>query len=96
MEWNGSRKKDLTPSIVAIVGHFNQIAIFVTGMILSATKIQTRLSIVGYFIHVANVLLNLNKTCLLYENYDGLRSILSGLQATPVHRLHRTWAVYYV
>jgi hypothetical protein len=28
-----------------------------------------------------------------YNNFDGARAVIAGLQSTPVYRLGRTWAV---
>jgi RasGEF domain len=87
MGWTGNSKKTSSPSIVKITTHFNQLAHFTSQKILEAEKIQTRLQVLSYFIHVANY-------CLHYDNYDGVKSIVSGLQSTPVHRLNRSWSVF--
>lgn len=34
-----------------------------------------------------------SKTGRTNGSFEGTKSILSGLQATPVHRLNRTWAL---
>ena len=86
MGWTSTTKNITAPSIVKMTAHFNQLAHFTAQKILDAEKIQLRLSVLTYFIHVANY-------CLHYDNYDGTKSIISGLQSTPVHRLNRSWAV---
>ncbi|KAJ3182279.1 RasGEF [Gaertneriomyces sp. JEL0708] len=84
--WTGAYKYDRTPSIVAATQHFNKITLWVTHEIVSSVKIKRRLQLLSHFINVA-------KCCLDLNNFNGLRSITAGLQATPVHRLERTWAM---
>lgn len=67
--------------------HFNQIALWTTQQILDAKDTKTRFAVLCYFI-------NLAKHLLAYNNLDGVRSVVAGLQSTPVYRLERTWAVY--
>lgn len=92
MGWTSKTKDILAPSIVNITNNFNSLSMWVTQEILNAEKIKLRFQILGYFIHVAYVIF-FNKCCLEYKNFDGVKSIISGLQATPVHRLERTWAL---
>ncbi|KAJ3318360.1 RasGEF [Boothiomyces sp. JEL0866] len=84
MGWTGADKEQVTPNIVKSTVHFNNLALWVSQKVLEASKIQTRIQIIGYFIWVA-------QHCRNYDNYDCVKSIISGLQSTPIHRLSRTW-----
>ncbi len=86
MGWTGANKKLLAPDIIKLTSHFNFLSNWVAKKILEAEKIQTRLQILSFFINAA-------EQCFQLDNYDGVRSIMSGLQSAPIHRLHRTWAV---
>ncbi|KAH6582268.1 hypothetical protein BASA60_002030 [Batrachochytrium salamandrivorans] len=86
LAWTGSDKDKLTPAIVNITNNFNQIAIWVAQQILEAKSPKRRFQLICYFIRVA-------KGCLDCNNFDSVRSIVAGLQSTPVYRLERTWAM---
>ncbi|KAK5673345.1 hypothetical protein QVD99_000796 [Batrachochytrium dendrobatidis] len=86
MAWTSSDKEKITPAIVQITNHFNQIAIWVAHQILKAKTSKERFQLICYFIRVS-------KGCLDCNNFDSVRSIVAGLQSTPVHRLERTWAM---
>ncbi|KAI8922679.1 hypothetical protein BC831DRAFT_506487 [Entophlyctis helioformis] len=86
LAWTKPEKDRLTPAIVQITNHFNQIAIWVAQQILDAKAAKRRFQLICYYIRVA-------KYCLDYNNFDSVRSVVAGLQSTPVHRLERTWAM---
>ncbi|KAL2915605.1 hypothetical protein HK105_204790 [Polyrhizophydium stewartii] len=86
LAWTGPEKERLTPAIVHITNHFNQIAIWVAQQILDAKAAKRRFQLICFFIRVA-------KHCLDFNNFDSVRSVVAGLQSTPVHRLERTWAM---
>ncbi|KAI8895453.1 ras guanine nucleotide exchange factor domain-containing protein [Globomyces pollinis-pini] len=84
MKWGGINKATDAPRIVESTLHFNQLALWVAQEILNCEKIQNRFQVLGFFIHVAN-------HCLKYDDFSGLKAIVSGLQSGPIYRLTRTW-----
>lgn len=87
---------------------FNQVAMWTANEILHSATPKKRINKIMYYINVAKVRMkvcaegmnsNFNfhvgvyQYCLEFCNFNSLRSILGGLQCTPVYRLQRTWAV---
>lgn len=54
--------------------------------ILESQNVKRRIEKICHFIDIAQL-------CYEYRNFFGLKSILAGLQCTPVHRLSKTWQV---
>ncbi|KAI8848622.1 ras guanine nucleotide exchange factor domain-containing protein [Chytridium lagenaria] len=84
MEWAGRNKMSKSPNIVQATNFFNQIALWVAQEVLNAYEIKQRCQTISFFISVLKASLDLN-------NLNGVRSILAGMQSTPVYRLARTW-----
>ncbi|KAJ3388081.1 RasGEF [Lobulomyces angularis] len=84
LKWTGSEKLEKAPHIVEMTGAFNDISGWVANEILSAASSQKRLEKIVYYIHVA-------KNCVDFGNFNGMYTILGGLQCTPVFRLEKTW-----
>nr|KAJ3421634.1 RasGEF [Polyrhizophydium stewartii] len=93
LAWTGPEKERLTPAIVHITNHFNQIAIWVAQQILDAKAAKRRFQLICFFIRVAKVGKRGGIHCLDFNNFDSVRSVVAGLQSTPVHRLERTQMV---
>jgi Ras-specific guanine nucleotide-releasing factor RalGPS len=86
IEWTSALKEEKAPGITAVSAHFNGIALWVAGQILDKGDMKTRFHLLCYFIRLAKYL-------AAYNNLDGARGVVAGLQSTPVYRLERTWAV---
>ncbi|KAJ3097777.1 RasGEF [Phlyctochytrium planicorne] len=84
LEWSGRNKLQSSPNIVHATNFFNQVALWVSQEILNSNEIKQRCGAISHFIAVLKSLLDLN-------NFNGVRSVLAGLQSTPVFRLTRTW-----
>ena len=63
-----------------------QITLWTSREVLEASNPNRRIAKIAHFIEIAQL-------CYDYNNFHGLKSILSGLQCTPVYRLSKTWAV---
>ncbi|KAI1882444.1 hypothetical protein AGOR_G00250800 [Albula goreensis] len=79
-------KEHLAPTVRATVAQFNCVTNCVITTCLSdrALKPAQRAKLLERWIEVA-------RECRILKNFSSLRSILSGLQCNPVHRLKRTW-----
>ncbi|KAJ3120537.1 hypothetical protein HK098_004541 [Nowakowskiella sp. JEL0407] len=86
MAWSGPEKMQKSSNIVAMTQHFNKIVFWVCREILDACVLKRRFQKICHFIGVA-------KHSYELRDFHGLRSIIAGLQSTPVHRLERTWAM---
>ncbi|OAJ39792.1 hypothetical protein BDEG_23614 [Batrachochytrium dendrobatidis JEL423] len=56
MAWTSSDKEKITPAIVQITNHFNQIAIWVAHQILKAKTSKERFQLICYFIRVSKMI----------------------------------------
>ncbi len=68
---------------------FNNIAGWVANEILNSKTPKIRIQMIMYFIRVA-------KICADIGNFNSMYSIIGGLRCTPVYRLERTWAVFFI
>ena len=71
-------------NISKFIEHANFMTNYVSYKIVKQTDIKKRVKVINYFITVA---LHCQRLC----NYATLTAILSGLYASPVHRLKKTW-----
>jgi hypothetical protein len=82
--WTGPKYKKKSKNIVYLIDHYNEVSQWVTSMILTQTRIRSRISILNYFIRVAFQLKLLN-------NYHTLGAIIAGLNSSNVLRLKYTF-----
>lgn len=81
----GPGSEKLAPNIRVVINRFNIISGFVTSEIVSAKAIENRVRILSFWIEVAEKSREL-------KNFHSLYAIYTGLNATPVFRLKKTWA----
>ncbi|XP_070531732.1 ral guanine nucleotide dissociation stimulator-like 1 isoform X2 [Ptychodera flava] len=83
------REKDesVATTVKATVDQFNKVSYHVISTILrdAAAKPSQRAKVVTKWIYVA-------QECRNLKNFSSLKAILSGLQASCIHRLKKTWA----
>eukprot|EP00126_Sphaerothecum_destruens_P000575 Sdes_comp10707_c0_seq1m2393 len=68
-----------------MIEQFNRIALFVETCILKWDTPSMRARIIARFVQIAERLRE-------YNNFNSLKAVLSGLQSTPIFRLHKTWS----
>jgi len=71
-------------NITAITQNFNRLSTWTQECILAKEDLRERINVIKYFINVA-------EKCRTMNNFSSMMSILSGLNATPVRRLRRSW-----
>jgi len=86
LAWNGTEKWKKAPNIATFIQRFNNLTLWVSHEILGSNHVRRRAEKVEHFIEIA-------KACADVNNFNGLKSILAGLQCTPVFRLKKTWAL---
>lgn len=72
------------PNVKAMINMSTQISNWISFTILSESNLRLRAQFIKYFIAVA-------EKCFSLHNFNTLMSFIAGLNATPVHRLKRTW-----
>jgi son of sevenless-like protein len=82
--WSKKDKSTAAPNVLAFIDRFNKTSVWVASMVILPADVIRRAMLIGYFIKVAKELQGL-------KNFDGMQSILSGLQHTAVVRLRQTW-----
>ena len=85
----GDEKQDresAAPHIVAFIEQFNTVASWVQAEITSLESLSKRAAMLRRFIRVGENLLTLN-------NFNSLFALKCGIDASPIHRLKKTWAV---
>ncbi|KDQ62197.1 hypothetical protein JAAARDRAFT_76166 [Jaapia argillacea MUCL 33604] len=75
---------DHNDSISVFITTFNRIANWVKDTVLNREDSRKRASVVKYFISVAD-------RCRMLHNFSSMAAIVSGLSASPLARLKRTW-----
>ncbi|CAG2178053.1 unnamed protein product, partial [Oppiella nova] len=83
-QWNGTRKYQNSPNVVAFTQRFNRVSFWVIQEILSHKTAKHRAEVAGHFLKVAKRLLDLN-------NLHSAFAIKSALSSAPIHRLSKTW-----
>eukprot|EP00007_Cunea_sp_BSH-02190019_P007766 CAMPEP_0174239598 /NCGR_PEP_ID=MMETSP0417-20130205/15360_1 /TAXON_ID=242541 /ORGANISM="Mayorella sp, Strain BSH-02190019" /LENGTH=1141 /DNA_ID=CAMNT_0015318559 /DNA_START=130 /DNA_END=3555 /DNA_ORIENTATION=- len=83
--WSKSQKEERAPHILKMIGQFNRVSHAITAMIVSQTKLKSRVALLTKFIAIAEQLMELN-------NFNGLIEVISGINSSPVRRLKLTWA----
>lgn len=74
-----------TPNLGAWIAFSHRIACLTVSEILAIKKLDMRARIMARFISVAD-------KCFELGNFQSCRSILAGLQAPPIYRLHTSWS----
>eukprot|EP01091_Cochliopodium_minus_P014277 TRINITY_DN4817_c1_g1_i1.p1 TRINITY_DN4817_c1_g1~~TRINITY_DN4817_c1_g1_i1.p1 ORF type:complete len:895 (+),score=275.82 TRINITY_DN4817_c1_g1_i1:52-2736(+) len=84
--WQHKNKNELAVNLVAMASRFNEVSFWVASQIVDAKKRDIHGSIViKLFIKVIECLFNLN-------NFNGLMSVMSGLNNSSVQRLKDYWS----
>ncbi|ORX82221.1 ras GEF [Anaeromyces robustus] len=84
LAWNKPNKKVKAPNIVLMTEQFNKITLWVSNNILSSALPSERTQKIARFIYI-------EKACLKNNDFHSLKSIISALESTPIHRLEKTW-----
>ncbi|ELP85790.1 guanine nucleotide exchange factor, putative [Entamoeba invadens IP1] len=82
--WMKKENKVITPNIVKMMQMTNSLSYKVQTTILSLSKLKHRIFAVEYFIKVAQEMKEIH-------NFDGFKSILAALNASPIFRLKDTF-----
>ncbi|ELP88338.1 guanine nucleotide exchange factor, putative [Entamoeba invadens IP1] len=82
--WTKKNKEELTPNIVKMIKFSNKIINIVQTQIVMQTSYPLRTLAIFYFITVADIMRKL-------QNFDGMKTVMSALQATAVFRLKTSW-----
>jgi len=83
--WNTKMKQTKSANILAMINKFNVMSKWVQAEVLCAGEPKQRAGIIGKFLEICEHLRTL-------KNYNGIMEILSGLNASAVHRLKLTWS----
>ena len=67
-----------------MIEQFNRIALFVGTCVLKWESASMRARVIQRFVTIAEKLKD-------YNNFNSLKAVIGGLQATPVYRLKKTW-----
>lgn len=84
LAWNKPNKRIKAPNIVLMTEQFNKITLWVSNDILSSSLPSERTQKISKFIYI-------EKACLKNNDFHSLKSIVSALESTPIHRLEKTW-----
>eukprot|EP00118_Oscarella_pearsei_P004301 m.18153 g.18153 ORF g.18153 m.18153 type:complete len:994 (+) comp27607_c0_seq2:95-3076(+) len=93
--WGKRNKAERAPSVYKTVDHFNHISMLVTTSILlakNADKAHTQYREATARAKVTEKWIEVGSECRKVKNFSSLKSILSGLQSSPIYRLKKTWA----
>eukprot|EP00731_Ephydatia_muelleri_P006960 Em0003g1208a len=77
-------QNERSPNIMAMVQAFNRLALLIPTEILGETTPQGRANVISKYIKIAS-------ECYKLKNFNSLKSVLAGLQCTPIFRLTKTW-----
>eukprot|EP01113_Clastostelium_recurvatum_P025782 TRINITY_DN3099_c0_g1_i3.p1 TRINITY_DN3099_c0_g1~~TRINITY_DN3099_c0_g1_i3.p1 ORF type:complete len:1734 (-),score=473.54 TRINITY_DN3099_c0_g1_i3:56-5257(-) len=83
--WSKKDSATLAPNIIAMIRQFNHLSQWVTHEILRCPDLDRRSQLLIRMVEVAII-------CSRMHNYNGMMSIVSGLQSSSVHRLRKSWA----
>ncbi|KAJ6240362.1 guanine nucleotide exchange factor [Anaeramoeba flamelloides] len=82
--WCSNNREKLSPNVVKLIDKFNRVADLVSTEILMAETFKKRAKLIERVIQVGMYLREMN-------NFEDLVAVLSGLETTPVNRLHASW-----
>eukprot|EP01119_Soliformovum_irregulare_P004557 TRINITY_DN1560_c0_g1_i1.p1 TRINITY_DN1560_c0_g1~~TRINITY_DN1560_c0_g1_i1.p1 ORF type:complete len:1166 (+),score=383.87 TRINITY_DN1560_c0_g1_i1:136-3633(+) len=82
--WNKPGSKENAPHVVEMIQRFNQMSGFVMTEILNTDKLKNRAAVLKMMIQIAKKSYKLN-------NFNGVFTVMSGLESSAVHRLKKTW-----
>eukprot|EP00127_Corallochytrium_limacisporum_P000461 Clim_evm17s13 gene=Clim_evmTU17s13 len=82
--WTKKDKYERAPNIMAFIGRFNEITLFVMTKVLERPNAKDRARIIEHWIQIAI-------ECGGLQNFNSMKAIVAGLQSSPVHRLKKTW-----
>jgi len=82
--WSKRGKEENAPAITRFIARFNQVGQWVTTEVVSQIALRPRTQMLQKLISLGKVLLDLG-------NFNGVMSVLAGLNSSPVRRLKKTW-----
>ena len=82
--WTKKDRDILSPNLLHMIHHSTFTTLWIQTMILSETDIKERAKIIKWCINIA-------QKCRELSNFNGVMSIIGGLQSCAVDRLKRTW-----
>eukprot|EP00297_Palpitomonas_bilix_P009875 CAMPEP_0113890886 /NCGR_PEP_ID=MMETSP0780_2-20120614/14421_1 /TAXON_ID=652834 /ORGANISM="Palpitomonas bilix" /LENGTH=279 /DNA_ID=CAMNT_0000880385 /DNA_START=121 /DNA_END=960 /DNA_ORIENTATION=- /assembly_acc=CAM_ASM_000599 len=82
--WVKAEKERASPNVLAMITRFNVVSKWVSSEVVRVGEVGKRAAVVKKFIAIA-------KECRALNNFNGTLSITTGLSASPVHRLKKTW-----
>ena len=82
--WNKTSRYTDAPNISKLIDRFNITSRWVISTIVRTKDINCRVAVLAKWIQVA-------EACRLLNNYNSVIEIVSGLWASPITRLKRTW-----
>lgn len=84
--WNHKTQKETAaPNVLAMIRRFNRVSSWVTTTVVKKDTVEERSKVLQRMIVIA-------QHCRELHNYNAVQEILSGLSASPCHRLKHTWA----
>lgn len=84
--WSSKQKEKKAMNVLVLTRRFNQVANWVSYLILQMQSPQERARVISYFIDVQHHLLNL-------KNLHGLMAIHASLCSSPIARLSKSWSL---
>ncbi|KAI3638168.1 hypothetical protein MIR68_003779 [Amoeboaphelidium protococcarum] len=82
--WNNKKLHHQSPNIRRMIKYSNFLVMWVSTEIMACDQLKVRATTIKQFILLAQKLKSLN-------NFDGLKSVICGLQASSVRRLKKSW-----
>jgi hypothetical protein len=84
--WISPARREKAPNISAVTDWFNYVCRWVQTEVIAPKEPVARAQVIGHWIAVARGLDAL-------QSFNMLKAVISGLEAPPVRRLQRAWAV---
>ncbi len=82
--WNSKKKERLAANVLLLTNRFNQMASWVSGLILKEKSPADRAHLIQYFVHVQREL-------FVIHNYHGVMEMHAVLSSSHVARLRQSW-----
>lgn len=82
--WEKPDKDKRSPNVTQMIRNTNNLTFWVVTSIVTCKNIRQRVTLLKYFISVAEM-------CAKLNNYNALTAFIAGLSQGPVHRMSKTW-----
>jgi len=82
--WKKKNREIVAPNLTKIIRHFSEISCGIQAMILQEKNLTNRVSVLSRLFKICNYL-----KC--YGNLNSLFAIMTGIRATPIYRLKKTF-----